>query len=244
MEHGTNGLVSLQVELNGVIIDALENLELYNNYDMDYWEHGRWLDQQIISNTSNIIHEFECVHKKGKDGEWNPRDSKFLKKLKKIQKFVRRFSNNNSKTMPWRLQDLKAAMEQYMGGGLVYLLETTKVIASPGFGNEGGYGEIRKDRISRVVNISTIDDFVGKVSKATTEEAKQKEWVVEALACPIEHTWLITFWAVNSQTKEAYTLWWNGGSVKSFWKINSKISPALENQYIFYHPSHTMQDWR
>jgi hypothetical protein len=35
-------------------------------------------------------------------------------------------------------------MEQYMGGGLVYLPETAEVIAVPGFGNEGGYGEIRK----------------------------------------------------------------------------------------------------
>jgi hypothetical protein len=35
-------------------------------------------------------------------------------------------------------------MEQYMGGGVVYLLEMAEVIAVPGFGNEGGYGEIRK----------------------------------------------------------------------------------------------------
>jgi hypothetical protein len=97
-------------------------------------------------------------------------------------------------------------MQQYMGGGLVYILETTEVIAVPGFGNEGSYGEIHKVRISRVVNIPTIIDFVGMMSKATSEEAKQKEWAVEALACPIEHVGLIKFWAVNSRTMEAYTL--------------------------------------
>jgi serine/threonine protein kinase len=43
------------------------------------------------------------------------------------------------------------------------------VIAVPRFGNEGGYGEIRKVRISRVVNIPTVIDFVGKMSKATLE---------------------------------------------------------------------------
>jgi hypothetical protein len=60
--------MNLQVELNGVITKAFEHSELYNKYDRDYWEHGRWLDQQIISSTSNIIHEFECIYKKGKMG--------------------------------------------------------------------------------------------------------------------------------------------------------------------------------
>jgi serine/threonine protein kinase len=94
-----------------------------------------------------------------------------------------------------------------MGGGVVYLLETAKVIAVPGFGNEGGYGEIRKVRISRVVNIPTVIDFAGKMSKATSEGAKRKERAVEALACLIEHVGLIEFWVVNSKTMEAYTLW-------------------------------------
>ena len=36
------------------------------------------------------------------------------------------------------------------------------MIAVPGFGNEGSYGEIRKIKISRVVNIPIIIDFAGK----------------------------------------------------------------------------------
>jgi hypothetical protein len=41
---------------------------------------------------------------------------------------------------------------------------------------------------------------------------------------------------------EAYTLWWNGKSFRSFGNINSKVIEALENQYIFHHPNHSMQD--
>ena len=48
IDHGVDGLMSLQIELNGVITKALEQSKLYNNYDMDYWEHERKLDQQII----------------------------------------------------------------------------------------------------------------------------------------------------------------------------------------------------
>ena len=32
----SDGLMNLQVELNGVIIDALKTSELYNNYDKEY----------------------------------------------------------------------------------------------------------------------------------------------------------------------------------------------------------------
>jgi hypothetical protein len=111
MDHNVDGLMNLQVELNGVIIEALQTSELYNNYDKDYWEHGRWLDQQIISSTLNIVHAFECIYKKGEDGEYNQRDLALLTKLQKIQKFVRIISNNKSKTIPWHLQALKSAMQ-------------------------------------------------------------------------------------------------------------------------------------
>jgi hypothetical protein len=93
-----------------------------------------------------------------------------------------------------------------MGGGMVCLPKTAEVIAVPGFGNEGGYGEICKVRILRVKNIPIVINFVGKMSKATSEEAKQKERAVEALACPIEHAGLIKFWVVNSRRMEVDTL--------------------------------------
>ena len=59
-----------------------------------------------------------------------------------------------------------------MDGGLVYLLETAEVIAVQGFGNEGGYGEIPKVQISRMVNIPIVIDFAGKMSKTASKEAK------------------------------------------------------------------------
>ena len=131
-------------------------------------------------------------------------------------------------------------MEQYMGGSVVYLPETVDLITVPGFGNEGGYGEIRKVQISRVVNIPTIIDFARKKSKATLEGAKWKEHVVEALAFLIEYFGLIKFWVVNSKTIEAYTLWWNGGSFRNFMKINSKVSLAEDYEDILNHPAHMM----
>ena len=61
IQNNADGLLALQVELSRTITDALRTSELYNNYNTDYWEHRKWLDQQIISSTSNILHLFECV---------------------------------------------------------------------------------------------------------------------------------------------------------------------------------------
>jgi hypothetical protein len=123
-----------------------------------------------------------------------------------------------------------------MGGGIVYLPEKTLVVAVPGFGSKGGYREIRKVRISRVASIPTIVDFAGKMSKAVKEVDKLLERAKEAMACPIEHHGLIKFWAISSVTMEAYTLWWNGGSVRSFWRTNSLVKPSEEYEYITRYP--------
>jgi hypothetical protein len=77
LNHGKDKLMSLQIDLVRKITKALAFLELYNNYNHDFWEYGRWLDQQIISSTLNIIHSFEYVYKRPKGGEWNPRDVHF-----------------------------------------------------------------------------------------------------------------------------------------------------------------------
>jgi serine/threonine protein kinase len=104
------------------------------------------MDQQIISNTSNVLHSFECVFKKGEDGQWNSKDRALRKKLEKIQ--------------------------------------------------------------------------------ALCKEARIRR--------PIK------FLAINSVIMEAYTLWWNGGSVRSFWRTNSLVKLSEEYEYITQHPDHPM----
>jgi serine/threonine protein kinase len=39
---------------------------------------------------------------------------------------------------------------------------------------------------------------------------------------------------------EAYRLWWNGGSVRSFWRTNSLVKSSEEYKYITQHPDHPM----
>jgi serine/threonine protein kinase len=121
-----------------------------------------------------------------------------------------------------------------MGGEVVWLPPHAKVIEIPGNRVEGGYAKIRQVRISRMENIPRDIDFAGKLLKANEDFDQKKERSMEALACPISHACVIKFWALHPNTMEAYTLWWNGGFLHSFWaKYNSKVSEATS--YKDYH---------
>ena len=93
-----------------------------------------------------------------------------------------------------------------------------------------------------MVNIPTVIDFAGKMSKATSKSVKLKECMVEALACLIEHVGLIKFWAVNSKNDGSNHTVVECGSFKSFMRFNDKVSAAEDYVHIFNHPVHMMQE--
>jgi serine/threonine protein kinase len=136
--------------------------------------------------------------------------------------------------MLWQVQALIGAMEAHMGGGVVWLPPHAKVMEILGDRVEGGYAKVQRVRISRMENLPSDIDFAGKLSKANDDFDQRNERSLEALACPILHVGVIKFWALHPNTMEAYMLWWNGGSLHSFWtKYNSKVSEAIS--YEDYH---------
>jgi hypothetical protein len=125
-------------------------------------------------------------------------------------------------------------MEAHMGGGVVWLPPHAKVMEIPGDRVEGRYAKVRWIQISRTENIPSNVDFAGKLPKANDDFDQRTERSLEALAYPISHTEVIKFCILHPNTMEAYMLWWNGGSLHSFWtKYNSKVSEATS--YEDYH---------
>ena len=233
LDQGLDGFVLLCKDLCKELMKEFDQSELYNNY-LDYWDHVKWLDQITTTNTNNVVKgSFEVVYPKKKDEEYDESKKQLLAKLLKVEAACRRHSANKSKTMPWRVQALKGAMEAHMGGGVVWLPPNAKVIEIPGERVEGGYAKIRRVRIARMENIPSDIDFAGKMPKANEDFAQRNERSLEALACSVSHPGVIKFWALHPNTMEAYTLWWNGGSLLSFWtKYNSKVPEATPyNEY-------------
>ena len=198
--------------------------------------------QQVNTDTKNLVHVFDCVVKLVKGEEKSEEDKQFLQKLKWIRTECGKHSRNTKKAMPWNEQALKAAMEQHMQSGVVWVPEKAKVVPLSGFDAQGGYGKVRKVRIAGMPSIPIYVEFAGKMSTASSEREKGEQQSTEALVCPVQHPGVIKFWAIHSDTMEAYTLWWNGDCIRNACKFNDKASEATSYDEIMKFKYLTMEE--
>jgi hypothetical protein len=141
-------------------------------------------------------------------------------------------SRGTTRGMGWQKAALKAAMERDSGLCLAWVYAEAKVIALSAYDHEGGYGRVRKVRIKGMDKIPDYIHFAGKTSKAKTPLESRVQWSTEALACPLNHSGIIKFWTVHATTMEAYTLWWNGDSLREMAMLNLKVSPTTPTERI------------
>jgi hypothetical protein len=117
LDNGLDGYVAFCKELCCEFMKACDTSEKFNNC-LDYWDHVKWLDTVVTINTTNVVKgTFKVLYPKKGDEEYNESKKQLLAKLYKVEVACRRFSGNKTKTMPWRVQALKGAMEAHMGGG-------------------------------------------------------------------------------------------------------------------------------
>jgi hypothetical protein len=78
----------------------------------------KWLDTIVTINTTNVVKgTFEVLYPKKGNEEYDESKKQLLTKLYKVQVACRRYSGNKTKTISWRVQALKGAMEAHMGWG-------------------------------------------------------------------------------------------------------------------------------
>jgi hypothetical protein len=83
--------------------------------------------------------------------------------------------------------------------------------------------------IERFDCIPNTIELVGKTPKTNDKWEACKQCSIEALACPCGHPSVIKVLAIHSKTMEAYTLWWNGGTLQKMLDYNMKYSLAMDN---------------
>jgi hypothetical protein len=67
--------------------------------------------------------------------------------------------------------------------------------------------------------------------------------LVEALFCPCKHPHVIKFLAIHTKTMEAYTLWWNWGTIQKMLDYNTKYSPIMDNWTLLKQEGLDMEEW-
>ena len=107
LDNGLDGYVALCKGLCKEFIEACDTLEQFNNY-LDNWDHVKWLNNIVTTNTTNIVKEtFAVLYPKKGDEEYDESKKQFFAKLYKVEVACRRFFGNKTKTMPWQVQALK-----------------------------------------------------------------------------------------------------------------------------------------
>jgi len=241
--NGTQaGVALLQADLEREFWAKLAQSEEYMDCMTKYYQSSKWMAQQVTTATTNVTAMFDVVFKKPRGFTLSEEEKKFRSKLQWVQKECGRFSAGKSKVMPWNEQLMKSAMEQHMHAGVVWVPEKAKVVPLSGFDAQGGYGVVRKVRIANMPGIPIHIEFAGKLSKAKTEREKREERSIEALVCPVQHPGVIKFWAIHSDTMEAYTLWWNGDCLRKFLRVNSKASDAISYEEVLKLKTLTMEE--
>jgi hypothetical protein len=84
-------------------------------------------------------------------------------------------------------------------------------------------------QIKKFDGIPSTIELVGKTLKMNDKQKMRKQRVVEALACPCKHPCVIKFLAIHARTMEAYTSWWNWGTIQEMLDYNTKYSPIMDN---------------
>ena len=83
--------------------------------------------------------------------------------------------------------------------------------------------------IRRAASIPKWIEFSRKMMKVNKNLENQKEWLVEALACPVDHPRVIKLLYLNTRTYESYSMWWNGGSlIRQSWTLTRAKSSKVQ----------------
>jgi hypothetical protein len=115
---------------------------------------------------------------------------------------------------------------------VLWIPSTKNVLPLLGGDNQGDYGVVRKVKIEIFNHILSTIELVGKTPKTNDKQKMCKQRSVEALACPCEHLGVIKLLAIHTETMEAYTLWWNGGTIQEILDYNTKYSPIMDNHIL------------
>ncbi len=123
----------------------------------------------------------------------------------------------------------------------VMIPSTTNVFSWLSGDNQGGYGVVRKVLIERFNYIPSMIELAGKTLKTNDKQEAHKQQSMETVTCTCEHLGVIKFLAIHTETMEAYTLWWNGGTFLEMLDYNMKYSPIIDNCMLLWQGGPNME---
>jgi serine/threonine protein kinase len=219
LKNASMGGERLKEKLETIITEAMARSEEYK--DCDYHsEYPTWLGNTIQQCTFNVK---ELLKRRFAGKELTPADEQFRQKMDWWQVSVSKLSKSKTRGMAWQKDALMATFERDTGSGVVWIPQEATIEPLSARDMQGGHGLVRKVRIVGVDHVPNHVPFAAKLSKDTDMYKRRLETSAEALVCPLNHPGIIKFWALHTTTFEAYTYWWNGGSLHEMLKLDDKV---------------------
>ena len=223
------GTEKLASDLEARILSKCYESEDFKDVDLTY--HSRFCDwmtntiQTVTFNTKKLMVELRAPV----TGQVEDEEAKeFCAKMEWWHTAAKKLSKSGSRGFKWKNDAVKAAFARDGGLSIIWIPPTAKVEPLGGFSREGGHGKVRKVRITGLDTIPANIPLAEKMPKTKDLRNQRVERSIEALACPLNHAGLIKFFALNSITMAAYTLWWNGGHLGDLLSVDKLVSRTTE----------------
>lgn len=220
LREGQNGLVRASNLFNRLLHDGLAGDEYLEDRRKSGWD--AWIQDQVQEAVFNTTTTFDLVYGEGTGSrEDGPQLREKLEAWKSGVDVVK--AKGRAKVPSFLDKDLANDITTRGRGGVLWLPLDAVVVQVESLEFQGTYGVVRRVRITGVPFIPESLEFAGKSMKVKDARTSRIERSVEALSCPVDHPGVIKIHYLNMSTLEAYSLWWNGGSVRSMRTFDDKI---------------------
>jgi len=227
--HIEIGSENLKKDFEEVIRKKCKESLDYDDVDFTYFDQmDAWIAnclQAIIFNTKKLMLNLRPLMPEFMERK---EAKEFYTKMEWWQKASKKLSKGEARGMGWQTDALKAALSQNNGSFVTWIPPHVKVVALGAYDRQGGYGKVHQVRIEGMDKIPQYVKFARKLFKALSKLEARVQHSVEALVCSLSHLSIIKFLAINAQTMEAYSLWWNDGNLKDLLLVNNKVVPSTE----------------
>ena len=232
--NGAVGLEALEARLVS-IIDDIAKEEAFSE-DKARFSYQTWpatFAKAVIFNPVQTLWNVQ-YRQQVLDGRTSPTSEGFKADLERFKAGVDKVKpkGRSGSSIPWVQQDLAARVATRGREGVVWLPLEAEIKALDRRNYEGGFGIVRRVSIEGVSCIPPNMDFAGKTMKEDSRAKNREKRSIEALACPVDHPGVIKIQYLDRRTYESYTLWWNGGSLASVWRIDSKYEEEHEDEIL------------
>jgi hypothetical protein len=232
LNDGTKGLELARNELMLILTEATAGQAFEEARGMSDW--NTWIEQQAVEAIYNPTMTYEAVHPG--EGSSGGRKSELYIKLENWKRGVIAAKGTSARNLPVFIDRQMADNIATQGRqGVIWLPRNAEIKALDREIFQGTFGVVRRVQIHGASFIPSWIEWAGKTMKAKNSLENRKERSLEALACPVDHPGVIKLQYLNPRTKESYSMWWNGGSLKNMRIYDHQVPEDHERDILQMH---------